>query len=284
MSNKELDTNTVIVTPIRSKNSQGWLTKLMKGSFFTFLLLITLANLGILAGGGYLLWNNYNNEKAEIIDKIQEGNNKLDLLEIKVDQTLSNSQEQALPTGAAASSKKVSIKTPDLATDQFKGNPNSKIVLITYTDLQCPFCKNFHQTLRQLQSEQPDTYLVVYRHNPLTQIHPQAEKLALTSECIAKYSGKEKFWNFVDDAFNDGFNATNFTLDKYQSNKTEIEKCVQNKEVGDKVNKDRQEAQTSGFTGTPMTVVMNLNTNKNTLVEGAQSKENLLQSIKNISN
>ena len=81
------------------------------------------------------------------------------------------------------------------------GRPDAKVTVVEFSDLQCPFCKRFHdETFSQFKATYIDTGKVrfVYRHFPLTQIHPFAEKAAEAAECAAK---EGKFWEMHDAVF-----------------------------------------------------------------------------------
>ena len=43
--------------------------------------------------------------------------------------------------------------------------------------------------------------MYVYRHFPLSQLHPNAQKLAEAGECVLKLGGEQKFWAYTDKAF-----------------------------------------------------------------------------------
>lgn len=94
---------------------------------------------------------------------------------------------------------KVSLNLGDAI---FKGDANAKVVLVEFSDFQCPFCARFYSdTLGQLEKEYVDTGKVkfVYKHFPLISIHPYAQKAAEASEC-AREQGK--FWEMHDMMFN----------------------------------------------------------------------------------
>ena len=64
--------------------------------------------------------------------------------------------------------------------DHIRGNPNAPIVIVEYSDFDCPFCKNFHSTMNQVMSSYGAEGNVawVYRHFPLEQLHPSAPLIA----------------------------------------------------------------------------------------------------------
>lgn len=89
--------------------------------------------------------------------------------------------------------------------DHIRGNPNAPIVLVEYSDFECPFCKRFHDTMNRLISEYgPEGDLAwVYRHLPLESLHPNAPLIAQASECVAEQTGTEGFWTFADLIFDE---------------------------------------------------------------------------------
>lgn len=65
--------------------------------------------------------------------------------------------------------------------------------VIEYGDFECPFCAGFHDAMRELAAE--GTVRWVYRHYPLSAIHPQAVVAAEATECAAEQG---RFWAFAD--------------------------------------------------------------------------------------
>lgn len=84
--------------------------------------------------------------------------------------------------------------------DHIKGNPNAKIVIVEYSDTECPFCKQFHETMNRVISEYGAAGDVawVYRHFPIPSLHPKAPKQAEALECAAEQGGNEMFWKYTD--------------------------------------------------------------------------------------
>lgn len=78
------------------------------------------------------------------------------------------------------------------------GAAEQKIVLLEFSDFQCPYCAKAHQTLQQFMTSHKDKVTLVYKHLPLTQIHPQA----LPAAKAAWAAGQQgKFWEFHDALF-----------------------------------------------------------------------------------
>jgi protein-disulfide isomerase len=78
-----------------------------------------------------------------------------------------------------------------------RGNPNAKVTLVNYDDLQCPFCSRMHVTLMQeILPEYGDKIKIVYKDFPLS-MHPWAEHSANDANCLAAQNGTA-FWEFAD--------------------------------------------------------------------------------------
>ncbi len=84
--------------------------------------------------------------------------------------------------------------------DHRKGPVDAPITIVEYSDFDCPFCSRFHDSMNALVAANDDVAWV-YRHFPLEQLHPQAEGVALASECVADIAGQSAFWSFTDGYF-----------------------------------------------------------------------------------
>jgi protein-disulfide isomerase len=95
----------------------------------------------------------------------------------------------------------VSTNTADLvpAGDRpVRGNPNARVVLVNFDDLECPFCAKLHS---ELFPETLDHYKglikIVYRDLPITDLHPWAMHAAVDANCLAAQS-TDAYWSYVD--------------------------------------------------------------------------------------
>ena len=97
--------------------------------------------------------------------------------------------------------------------DHILGSEDAKLILVEYSDTECPFCKQFHDTLQRIVREYGPSGDVawVYRHFPLEQLHPKAPKEAEALECAAELGGNEKFWEFTNMVY--GQTKANNSLD-----------------------------------------------------------------------
>lgn len=78
-----------------------------------------------------------------------------------------------------------------------KQSPHSSVTLIEFADYECPFCVQAHPELKQFLQQHPSVALV-YKHLPLTAIHPQALPAAKASWAASQQG---KFWEFHNAIF-----------------------------------------------------------------------------------
>ncbi len=79
--------------------------------------------------------------------------------------------------------------------DHVKGNASSTVVVVEYSDFQCPACKAYYPIVREIISQYGDKIAFVYRHFPLVTIHVNAEFAARAAEAAGKQG---KFWEMHD--------------------------------------------------------------------------------------
>ena len=172
----------------------------------------------------------------------------------------------AAPAAPAAPAPSAVTATPPPVTgeDHIRGNANAKITMIEYSDFECPFCSRHKPTLDQVLSQYGDDVRLIYRHFPLTSIHPNAQKSAEASECAGEQG---KFWEFHDLLFANQQALTVPSLKQYAGqlnlNQSQFDSCLDSGKFTAKVNKQASDAQAVGITGTPGTFV------ENQLVRGA---------------
>ena len=163
-------------------------------------------------------------------------------------------------------------------SDHILGNPGADLVIIEYSDTECPFCKNFQNTMKQIIAEYGKDGKVawVYRHFPLAQLHTKAAKEAEATECAAEIGGKQKFWDYINKIFevtpsNDGLDLAILPkiAEELGINKKQFEECLSSGKFSAAVEASYQEALKAGGRGTPYSLILTKSGEK-LPIDGAQ--------------
>jgi protein-disulfide isomerase len=79
--------------------------------------------------------------------------------------------------------------------DHIQGPPTAAATMVEYGDFECSYCGQAYPVLKELAAQFGDRMRLVFRHFPLTQIHPHAEQAAEASEAAA---AQGRFWEMHD--------------------------------------------------------------------------------------
>jgi len=174
---------------------------------------------------------------------------------------------------------------PITSEDHIRGNPNAPVIIVEYSDTECPFCKSFHPTMQRVMEEYGDKVAWVYRHFPLDQIHSKADTEAEATECAAELGGNAAFWKYLDRLFE--VTPSNNNLDPAELPKIaqyvgldvqEFNTCLASGKYAQHVENETQNAVATGGNGTPWSIVVAANGKKYPL-SGAQPYEVVKQLI-----
>lgn len=147
--------------------------------------------------------------------------------------------------------------------DHVRGDlKKAKVVIIEYSDFQCPFCSRHHPTMQQVMTTYGDDVAWVYRHFPLS-FHPNAEPSALASECANEQG---KFWDFADAMFagqDPGLSGDAATADAFIKktaqdlglNMNKFNDCVSSAKYQAVIDSDAAGGAAAGVNGTPATFI-----------------------------
>ncbi|GAA1533573.1 Na+/H+ antiporter NhaA [Kribbella lupini] len=85
------------------------------------------------------------------------------------------------------------VDAVDQFADHVRGPENASVTLVEYGDFECPYCGLAETVVRDLLKD--DDLRYVWRHLPLTDVHPRAQIAAEVSEAAA---AQGKFWEMHD--------------------------------------------------------------------------------------
>jgi protein-disulfide isomerase len=136
-----------------------------------------------------------------------------------------------------------------------KGSPQAAVVIVEFSDFECPACKKASVTLGRVAAEYADRVRIVYRHLPLS-IHKQAIPAAQASVCADRQG---KFWEMHDLLFAAAKGLSDDALRGYASqlglDARSFGDCMASKESRAIVLQDQQAANDAGIRSTPTFVI-----------------------------
>jgi protein-disulfide isomerase/uncharacterized membrane protein len=140
-----------------------------------------------------------------------------------------------------------------------KGNSKAPLVIVEFSDFQCPACKQAYELLEtQILPQLGDKALFVFRHYPLIQIHP----MAWIAASAAEEAGKQgKFWEMYAKLFESQQSLTKTRILKIAEElKLDVEKIRQAMDNQDihfkKIYRDFEEGSKLGVSSTPSFIVV----------------------------
>ncbi|MDQ3769771.1 MAG: Na+/H+ antiporter NhaA [Actinomycetota bacterium] len=140
----------------------------------------------------------------------------------------------------------------DPARDHVRGPVDAPLTLVEYADFECPFCGRATGLVEDLRERFGDRLRYVFRHVPLTDVHPAAELAAQAAEAAAEQGG---FWEMHDRLFAhqdalephdllDHAGALGLDVDRFEEDLLDGRHAL-------RVSDDALSAQASGVRGTP---------------------------------
>lgn len=139
--------------------------------------------------------------------------------------------------------------------DPFKGAEDAPVVLVEFSDLQCPACGSFFaNTLPTLQKDYIDTGKLkfVYRDMPLISIHPFAQKAAEAAQCAGDQG---KFWEYHDVIFQRQHSLSFETLplwaEEFELDMEQFNQCLDSGTYFNEVQADFADGVSYGVSSTP---------------------------------
>jgi protein-disulfide isomerase len=219
--------------------------------------------------------------KQEIMQELRESDFLRQEIELGI-QRYVEKQRQAQRAARAkqarlASEKAKNVRRVSKQRDHIYGNPDAEISLIEYSDFECPYCKRFHPTAKQVVEESGGKVNWVYRHYPLSFHNPGAQKQAEASECANELGGNGAFWTYTDAIYaRTTSNGKGFPVSKLVPLAKEIgldeadfRACLESGRYTARVQEDFAEGSRAGITGTPGNILLHNETGEVRVLKGA---------------
>jgi protein-disulfide isomerase len=135
---------------------------------------------------------------------------------------------------------------------RLRGNPKAPVIIVEFSDFQCPYCQSVQPTLRNLLAKYEGRVSLGFRDLPLRDIHPQAQLAAEASRCAGEQG---KFWDLHDLLF-----ANQNKLDRpgllglahdLKLDEKQFDSCLTSGKYQAQIEQDRQLGLRAGVNGTP---------------------------------
>jgi protein-disulfide isomerase len=133
-----------------------------------------------------------------------------------------------------------------------RGNPKAKVMIVEFSDFQCPFCGQVQGTLKSILAKHGESVALAFRDMPVSQIHPQAMGAAQAARCAGEQG---KFWEYHDLLFADQAWLDKPGLvtkaQKLQLEEKQFDACIASEKYKAQIQQDSQEGMRAGVNGTP---------------------------------
>jgi protein-disulfide isomerase len=147
----------------------------------------------------------------------------------------------------------VTARVP-VSTDRgfVRGAKDARVVIVEFSDFQCPFCQSVTATLKQLLDKYPGKVKWVFRDFPISNLHPAAPKAHEAARCAAEQG---KFWEYHDMLFEKSPHQAPEDLKQYAKylglDTTSFARCLDSGKQQAEVSRDLQDGASLGVAETP---------------------------------
>jgi Na+/H+ antiporter NhaA len=140
----------------------------------------------------------------------------------------------------------------DPERDHIRGRLDAPVTIVEYGDYECPYCANAAPTIDKLLERMPDELRYVWRHLPLTDVHPDAQNAAEAAEAAG---AQGRFWEMHDVLLDDQADLSPAALyrdaDELGLDLDQFADDLRKRRFGQRVAEDVSSADASGVSGTP---------------------------------
>ncbi len=135
---------------------------------------------------------------------------------------------------------------------RLRGSPHVPVIIIEFSDFQCPLCRKVQPTLKSLLAKYEGRVSLAYRDFPLRGMHGQAELGAESSRCAGEQG---KFWEYHDLLFDNPDKLNQNGLLELARNaklgEKQFDSCLSSGKYRSQVQRDLQDGIRAGVMGTP---------------------------------
>jgi protein-disulfide isomerase len=144
------------------------------------------------------------------------------------------------------------VKNVEPGASPRKGAANARVLIVEFADFYCPACAAARSLIDQIIAKYPNDVALVFKHFPLTNIHPNAEKAARASVAASR---QNKFWEMHRELFENQSKLDPAFIDQLaQKLGLDMKRFVQDRDAeatADAVARDRKQGEALQLSGTP---------------------------------
>lgn len=173
-------------------------------------------------------------------------------------------------------------------SERVYGNPDARFSIVTFSDLECPYCKSFHNTPKEVVDQSGGAVNYEFKHLPLDFHNPAALQGSVMVECVAKEKGNKYAWGFIDQYFKNtktnggGVTDLDGLAKQFGLSSGQIAACKTNKEIADRISSDLAFAREAGVSGTPSSYVVDTVGGNSIQIGGAQGAQVFMNAVRSL--
>jgi protein-disulfide isomerase len=161
-----------------------------------------------------------------------------------------------------------------VGSSPFKGSTNASVLIIAFSDFECPNCRVGEERINSLLAKYPDDLIYVFKNYPLTTAHRYAYNASLAAACAKE---QNKFWEYSELLFQHQDQLEALYLRDYAKqlglDETRFNECFDNQRYKAEVDSEIKEGNLAGVSGTPTFFINGIR------VVGAQPEEVFIKII-----
>lgn len=164
------------------------------------------------------------------------------------------------------------------------GGKDASVMVLEFSDYQCPFCSRVQETIRELRKIYRNRVVFGYRHSPLA-FHREADEAAIAVECARDQGRFKPYHNILFDHYHDIRieNLERFAKQAAVPDMKEFKSCLKNERYRSRIENDQQAAAAAGIKGTPGFVIGRYHRKEDVVIgevlSGAQPRAAFTRSI-----
>lgn len=166
------------------------------------------------------------------------------------------------------------------------GNPKARFTIVEYSDLECPYCKRFHDTPKEIVDASKGNINWQWKDFPLSMHGKTAIDEALAAKCVSEQNGNRAFWVFIDEVFGDtrtnggGVTDLDGLIEGVGADTDKVRSCMEDPDTRKALSDSLAKGTSLGITGTPAVFIVDNVTGNNHMLQGAQPASAIVSVIR----